>query len=150
MKKFSSADEVLEYAIGQERLAARFYEEMAGEVSSPAMKDALVGFAADERGHEAKLRLIKEGKTLVTSLAQVKTLGISEVISDAEFSPGMSYQEVLKLAMLKEKAAYRLYTGLAAAAPPALRETFLMLAAEEAKHKLRFEIEYDDSVLTEN
>ncbi|MCU0727525.1 MAG: ferritin family protein [Planctomycetes bacterium] len=150
MKTFGSVEEVLDYAIGQERKAARFYDEMAGEVSSPAMKDALVGFAAEERGHEAKLRLIKEGKTLVTSIATVKTLGISEVIAEAEFSPNMSYQEVLKLAMQKEKAAYKLYSDLAAAAPPALRDTFLMLAAEEAKHKLRFEIEYDDSVLTEN
>ena len=32
----------------------------------------------------------------------------------------------------------------------ALRETFLALAQEEAKHKLRFEIEYDDVILREN
>ena len=31
-----------------------------------------------------------------------------------------------------------------------LRETFLALAQEEAKHKLRFELEYDDYVLKEN
>ena len=31
-----------------------------------------------------------------------------------------------------------------------MRELFLSLAQEEAKHKLRFEIEYDDMILTEN
>ena len=31
-----------------------------------------------------------------------------------------------------------------------LQETFLGLAQEEAKHKLRFEVEYDEFVLTEN
>jgi rubrerythrin len=32
----------------------------------------------------------------------------------------------------------------------ALRNLFLALAAEEARHKLRFEIEYDDHVLKED
>jgi hypothetical protein len=30
-----------------------------------------------------------------------------------------------------------------------LRDTFLGLAQEEARHKLRFEVEYDDDVLKE-
>ena len=31
-----------------------------------------------------------------------------------------------------------------------LKDLFLMLAMEESKHKLRFEIEYDENVLKEN
>ena len=31
-----------------------------------------------------------------------------------------------------------------------LAQTFLSLAQEEARHKLRFEIEYDDYILSEN
>jgi rubrerythrin len=53
--------------------------------------------------------------------------------------------------MKKEKAAFRLYSDLAGLADDAqLRNTFLFLAQEEAKHKLRFEIEYDENVLVEN
>jgi rubrerythrin len=53
--------------------------------------------------------------------------------------------------MKEEKAAFRLYTDLAERTPdPAIRQTFLSLAQEEAKHKLRFEIEYDDYILKEN
>jgi rubrerythrin len=53
--------------------------------------------------------------------------------------------------MKKEKAAYRLYLDLATAAGAGeLADLFRSLAAEEAKHKLRFEIEYDDVVLKEN
>jgi rubrerythrin len=60
----------------------------------------------------------------------------------------MTYAEALILAMKKEKAAYRLYTDLAGVAEAEeLTNLFLSLAAEEAKHKLRFEIEYDDHVL---
>lgn len=53
--------------------------------------------------------------------------------------------------MKKEKAAFKLYTGLSNVAPNStLRDVFLSLAQEEAKHKLRFEIEYDNNVLSEN
>jgi len=53
--------------------------------------------------------------------------------------------------MKAEKAAFKLYSDLAASAPDAaLKNTFLAMAQEEAKHKLRFEILYDENVLTEN
>jgi rubrerythrin len=44
-----------------------------------------------------------------------------------------------------------MYTDLAATVDDeSLRETFLALAQEEAKHKLRFEVEYDDVIMQEN
>jgi len=53
--------------------------------------------------------------------------------------------------MNKEKAAFRLYTSLSERAEDAaLKELFAALAQEESKHKLRFEVEYDDFVLREN
>ena len=53
--------------------------------------------------------------------------------------------------MKDEKASFRMYTQLAAGTDnPELRTTLLRLAQEEAKHKLRFEIEYDDYVMMED
>ena len=53
--------------------------------------------------------------------------------------------------MKKEKAAFRMYSSLAERAEnPEIRKVFLMLAQEESKHKLAFEIEYDDYILKEN
>jgi len=53
--------------------------------------------------------------------------------------------------MKKEKASYRLYSDLAEQVDnEELKDTFLWLASEEARHKLRFEIEYDDLVLKED
>ena len=70
---------------------------------------------------------------------------------DVEAKPNLSYQEALTLAMKAEKNAYRMYQGLASSTDdPNLQATFLGLAQEEAKHKLRFEIEYDDHFLKEN
>ena len=78
-------------------------------------------------------------------------LKLADYLVDVEPTPDLDYQQALVLAMKKEKAAFRLYTDIAAAIPDAgLRELFQALAQEEAKHKLRFELEYDDYVLREN
>ena len=53
--------------------------------------------------------------------------------------------------MKKEKAAFRLYTDLSKATDNVeLSKLFLALAKEEARHKLRFELEYDEHYLPEN
>jgi len=53
--------------------------------------------------------------------------------------------------MKKEKVAFRMYTILAAhASDPAVKQLLQSLALEESRHKLRFEIEYDDVVFKEN
>ena len=75
----------------------------------------------------------------------VVELNIGEHLVDVELSGELDYQQALILAMKAEKAAYRLYTTLATATSDGnLKRTLLGLAQEEAKHKLRFEIEYDD------
>jgi len=71
----------------------------------------------------------------------------------AELTPhdNMNYQEALVVAMQAEKHAYMLYNDLAGKIDDvALKDLFLALAQEEAKHKLRFEVEYDEHILTEN
>ncbi len=63
----------------------------------------------------------------------------------------MDYKDALVLARKKEKAAYRLYLDLAEITnSKEMKDAFLFLAQEEAKHKLRFEIEYDDIILNED
>lgn len=58
--------------------------------------------------------------------------------------PKMSYIDLLVVGMKKEEISRKLYTDLATIAQTQeLRDIFLKLAQEEAKHKLRFEIEYD-------
>jgi rubrerythrin len=63
----------------------------------------------------------------------------------------MSYEDALVLAMKREKSAFKLYLTLSERAPnDQLKEIFQSLAMEEARHKLRFELEYDEFVLREN
>ena len=78
-------------------------------------------------------------------------LRIADYIVEAEPGPDMDYQNALALAMKQEKAAFRLYLDLAnQVTNKEQKSLFLSLAREEAKHKLRFEIEYDAMVLKED
>jgi rubrerythrin len=151
MLNFESVDAVLDFAIDQEAQAAAFYSGMAGKMDRPWMKKVFEGFAKEEMGHKAKLEQVKQGKMLKASKEKVLDLKIAEYVVDEEVSVEMDYQAALIVAMKKEKAAFRLYSDLAEAADdPGLSETFLALAQEEAKHKLRFEVEYDQYVLADN
>jgi rubrerythrin len=151
-KTFGSVNEVLDFAIAREIEASEFYTALAGKMDAPAMKKVFLDFAKEEQGHRSKLEAVKRGEYSFGSGArELMGLGLADYLVEGEPSEGMSYAEALVLAMKKEKAAFKLYTDLASAAEGApLRDLFLALAAEEAKHKLRFEIEYDDHVLVED
>lgn len=144
-------DEILNFAIEREEEAAAFYAELAGKAEHKHLASLLLSFAAEELGHKAKLLAVKGGKRFAPKPGKVMDLKIADYMVDVKPSPTMSYQEILIVAMKNEKAAFRLYTDLAATADdPAVQQTFLALAQEEAKHKLRFELEYDERVLDEN
>ncbi len=150
MDKFESVDDILEFAIAEEVAANQFYMELAGKMENPAMAKAFEDLAKEELGHKAKLEAIKQDKTLEPT-EKVADLKIADYLVDVEPKPDMDYRDALVLAMKKEKAAYRLYLDLAAVAEAEeLTSMFLYIAQEEAKHKLRFEIEYDEIVLKEN
>ncbi len=150
MDKFKSVDDILEFAIAGEVAANQFYMELTGKMKNPAMAKVFEDFAKEELGHKSKLEAIKQGEMLepTEKVAEVK---IADYLVDTEPKPDMDYKDALVLAMKKEKAAYRLYLDLAAVAEAEeLTNMFLYIAQEEAKHKLRFEIEYDEVVLKEN
>jgi len=151
MKRFASVEELLDFAIGEEVAAAQFYLELAARVDRPWMKRVFEDFAAEERGHKAKLEAVRRGGAKGLPREAVLDLGIGDYLVDVSPEPGMDYQRALTLAMKKEKAAFRMYSDLAgASSEPALRELLLGLAQEEARHKLRFELEYDEQFLKEN
>ena len=57
----------------------------------------------------------------------------------------MDYKDMLLMGIQKEEAAFRFYVGLAAKVTDEdSYETLLALAEQEVKHKMRFEMEYDN------
>ena len=151
MDDFRNIDEILDFAIAEEMGAYRFYTDLAGTMKVPAMQKALTDFAQEELGHKAKLESMRQGGSLSISDEKVADLKLSEILTPVEVSEKMDYQEVLVVAMKKEKAAFLMYTMLAEICEDAaIRDAFLAMAMEEAKHKLRFEVEYDDQIMKEN
>ena len=146
--ELTTIDQILDYAIANEEKAAALYLELADSVERPGMREAFLHFAKEEEGHKARLLKIKEGEIPAVSEEKVASLGITEQLEEPVTAPNMTYAEALLFAMKAEKAAFTLYTKLAEATSDAgLQRVFRSLAQEEAKHKLRFEIEYDDNVL---
>ena len=149
--ELKSAEEILDFAIGKEEEAAQMYSGLAERMKNKAMSEVFQQFSLEELGHKEKLLEIKDGKKLLLAPEYIANLGIADYAVDVEPNLDMDYQQALLLAMKEEKAAFRMYTQLAAATDnPDLQTTLLRLAQEEAKHKLRFEIEYDEYILTED
>jgi len=146
--ELTTIESILEYAISNEEKAAALYYELAEKVERPGMREAFLHFAKEEEGHKARLLKIKKGEIPAVIEEKIANLGITESLDEPKIAANMTYQEVLLFAMKAEKAAFVLYTKLSEATSDAgLQRVFSGLAQEEAKHKLRFEIEYDDHIL---
>jgi len=151
MKEFKSVNDILDFAMNEEQMAVDFYRELAENSKTDDMRQVFTEFAEEEIRHKQRLLKIKEEGFYKLEPEQVADLKIADYMVNVKPSPNMTYEEALVLAMKKEKAAFKLYMALAGRAPTApLKDVFLSLAQEESKHKLRFEIEYDEYVLREN
>ena len=145
-----SVDEILDFAIRKEG-AYNFYIELAEKARS-SMREVFEGFAKEENGHKNKLIKVKEGKlVLKPSFKEIVDLKISDYMVSASASSEMNHEKALVIAMKREETSHRLYTVLADLTDDdSLRSTFLALAEEEAKHKLRVEKEYYDLISSDN
>lgn len=145
MKSWMSSDEILDFAISEEEGAVKFYTELAEKAKHSSMKRDFLLFANEERAHKAKLIAVKAGKTFQPTQEKILDLKIAEYTVDLSTDNVESYEDALVIAMKKEKAAYKLYMKLSEMVESENAENlFAALAQEEAKHKLRFEIAYDD------
>ncbi|MFO7997720.1 MAG: ferritin family protein [Bacteroidales bacterium] len=151
MKTFESIDEILDFAMKAEQEAVEFYTQLAGKMKSKQIKEIFLQFAQEEVAHKARLQKIKDDKIFDMEVEKVSDLKIADYVVSTKASGEMEYAEALVLAMKKEKAAFKLYTALSERTTvPELRKVFQALAVEESKHKLRFELEYDEYVMREN
>jgi rubrerythrin len=147
----NTVDEILDYAIDQEQQAADFYADLAVRAEKAGMKDVLLEFSEEEKRHKERLLAVKTGERELTPEQEVLDLKISDYLVEVDATDDISYQDALIIAMKRERAAYELYSDMAEKIPAGkLREVFTGLAREEARHKLFFESEYDERVLTDN
>lgn len=151
MKNFHTVDDILDFAIENEQNAADFYFELVDTTKDKSIRETFKLYANEEIGHKEKLISIKKEGIFHLNEQAILNLKVADYVVRPIVSENMSYQDALILAMKREKAAYRLYMKLASKTHDAkLKELFIGLAQEEAKHKMAFEIEYDDVILREN
>ncbi len=151
MNEFRSVEDILDFAIAREDKAAKFYETLARLAGTPEKRQLMEAFSREEMLHKQKLMAIKSGKTSWPESQPVQDLKIGDYLVPDEPGPDMNYQQALIIAMKREKSSFKLYTDLAARVKDeSFRSTLQLLAMEEAKHKLRFELDYDELVLKEN
>ena len=151
MKVFQTVDEILDFAIENEQNAADFYFELASKTKDNSIRETFTLYANEEIGHKEKLIFVKKEGIFQLEKQTILDMKMADYLVHQAVSENMSYQDALILAMKREKAAYRLYMKLASTTGNSqLKDLFVGLAQEEAKHKMAFEIEYDDVILHEN
>jgi rubrerythrin len=148
---FSNIDEILDFAIKSEEGAHAFYKGWAKKMEKSHIGKFFEELAAEELKHKEFILGLKKGKTLQPPVEQVADLKISDYLLDVDASAALDFQDALTVAMHREKEAFKLYNKLAGMTDDQnVKSTFLSLAQEEAKHKLRLETIYDEEILKEN
>ena len=151
MGSMNDVETLLSFAIEKEQEAAEFYVWASGLSYRPNLRTMFLEMAEEERKHEAMLKGMEPRNLGGRPVEPVRDLKISDYLVEVEFSPDMSYQDALILAMKREEKAHQLYSDMGTrTGDPEIKKLFAMLAQEEAKHKLRLETEYDEYVLVEN
>ncbi|MBU2458603.1 MAG: ferritin family protein [Planctomycetes bacterium] len=147
MGNLDSVEDVLRFAIGREVEANVFYNLLSQYTDIPQIRSLCIEFASEELEHKARLELelMKLGSVTRPYMAQKLSCPKPlDYMVDMAKVMQMDYEGILLLAMQKEKISFRLYIDLlSTTTEPTLRETLIELAEEEARHKTRFELEYD-------
>ncbi len=145
MENIQTPEQALTFAIEREKEAHAFYMEWAEKVTNPVIQSVFLEFAEEEHQHWGKLEaVLKRDRVFRFKDDLFPKMHLIDFVVDARLGPDMTLEDALAVAMKREKASYRTYLELAAAAETEeLMDTFVSLAHEEANHRVRLEIEYD-------
>ena len=151
MKIFRTFEEIIDYAIDTEMDEIEFYSDLANRMDRKNVRRLFHNIALEKTARMLRLEKMKDLKTEFKP-DDIQDMKIAGTLEDIDHNKtDLSYQEALILAMKKEKAKFKFYMEMAEKAiNEECRNTFLALANDEARQKLKFEIEYDEYVLMEN
>ena len=147
----SNFEEVISFAIEREIEAQEFYGKALEMAFNDAAKQMFAEFRDEEVKHQKILEKVKATGVEDYEIKKIPNLKIAEYLIDIPFKPDMPMADIVHLALKREEKAHQLYAQMAQdAGDGALKRTLEILAAEELKHKNKFEIMYDEQVLSEN
>ncbi len=146
--------EILEKAIQFEQEAHEFYTGASQMVDLPHVKDILEELAAEEIKHKDKLQELMAGDVERIVAAgrqrQIVDLKIADYLASRPLDKKASFQDVLIVAMQREKSAHDFYSRMQdVTGDKSTQNLFHFLAQEELVHKNRVETIYDEVVYQE-
>jgi rubrerythrin len=147
--------QILERAIRFEEQAYEFYMGALDMVKQPHIRDVLSEMAAEEAKHKAKLQALLDGDTesliSVQQRDKVEDLRLAEYLVAPSLDANATFQDVLLVAMKREKSSYEFYSTMATVAgDEQSKGLFEFLAQEEQVHKNKIETLYDEVVYQDN
>jgi rubrerythrin len=144
---FESFEDVIRFAIEKEEEAIDFYTEASSQEKYSGAKKLFEEFAQEEVKHRTLLEGFLKGERAIPDykFEWIPDMKRSDYIVGIKYEKGMSYPEILRLAMKREEGSLALYNILGRKTEDEdLVKVFQMLSQEEAKHKLALETLYDD------
>lgn len=145
--EFGTIDDIVKFAIEKEHEAASFYRKAADSEDLQVTKNVFVDYAEEEEKHEKMLKEFSFDKEAVAQyrFKKIDDIKRSDYIMEMQYKPGMSYYDIMRIAMKREEKAYKLYSKLAETVEEEDKAgIFAILANEELKHKSGLERIYDD------
>lgn len=147
--------EILKQAIDFEEEAHEFYtgaSQMADVL--PHVKTLLEELAAEEIQHKTKLQELLAGDVerivAADGQRQINDLKIADYLASRPLDSKASFQDVLIVAMQREKSSHDFYSQMAeVAGDESIQNLFQFLAQEELVHKNKVETIYDEVVYQE-
>ena len=147
---FKDYQSVIDFAIANEKASAEFYEESAQDEKRDETRKMLLDFAQEERKHEYLLKNLDcrgECTPLIRDypFRWIGDIKRSNLMVDIAWYRGISYRDILLIAMKREEYALKLYNEmLRQSETETARNIFKILCQEEARHKLELEKLFDE------
>ena len=155
MSEKQSIEQILQRAIQFEEQAYDFYVDAIPMVKQPHIQQVLKDMADEEVKHRDRLQALLEGdtETLITveKRGAIQDLKLAEYLVAPTLGTDASFQDILVVAMHREKSSFEFYSAMASIAEAATaKDLFEFLAQEELMHKNRIETVYDEIVYQDN
>jgi|YNPMSStandDraft_2_1061718.scaffolds.fasta_scaffold00015_63 rubrerythrin len=150
-------ENIINFAIDKEKEAIEIYENLKKKVSSDNLIAFIQNIIKMEQNHINKLKKLYDKKDIFESEVfkiqyEPSIFDFIKIKKDTNNLSNLNYQDILLIAIDREKKSYDLYNKLAYTFKniQQLYNTFALLANEELSHKNFFENIYDKDILKEN
>jgi rubrerythrin len=144
MAKSDSIKKILQFAVSREIEAYRLYCSIAAIAKDPEVKTFITKLAKEELGHKSKLESeIQRIDETVDTEQELDEFEPADYI-DQNIAVEFKDKHILEIAIGKEDISFKLYSNvLPKVRDKQLKRTLTNLAEDEARHKQRLEMKYN-------